>query len=281
MHLFGRPLDWEGLEAAARGGAARGRRRRARRALPRPPCGVARAARLSLVPSAQDRHDRRGRRSDDRRPDVADSVRRLRHHGIVADAATSTSAAGRQLPARRRPRAPSACRSWSGSTSCSPRASSSPRRTAERLAGVVETPVGGRGRPARLQAYVVRVDRRDEVLARCARPGSRADRHLRPAPPRRRIATRARSRAQTRVRARAGAAVPHALTERARPVASWLSRPARGRFARALARASGMLAPFGLHSVASGPWRPLRLRQALGGRRFRRRDRLRGPRSWP
>ena len=51
----------------AGGRARRGRRRRARRPVPRHAVRGARAARLPLVPPAQDRDDGRGRRRDDRR----------------------------------------------------------------------------------------------------------------------------------------------------------------------------------------------------------------------
>ena len=74
MHLFGRPLDWEALQSAVSPElvAARGRGRRARRALAGMPCGGLGAAGLPLVPSAQDRHDRRGRSGDHDDAELAD-----------------------------------------------------------------------------------------------------------------------------------------------------------------------------------------------------------------
>ena len=105
VHLFGRPVAWEELQTAVPQEvvAGRGRRRRARGELPRDAVRRARAARLPLVPPAQDRHDRRGRRRDDGRggargrgpPPAPPRDRRAATDDIAGP--------GLQLPAPRRP----------------------------------------------------------------------------------------------------------------------------------------------------------------------------------
>ena len=69
VHLFGRPVEWEELQTAVPqevalvedAAGALGARYRGT------PCGALGLDGLPLVPPAQDRHDRRGRRGDDRR----------------------------------------------------------------------------------------------------------------------------------------------------------------------------------------------------------------------
>ena len=106
----GAPLRPPGrLGGAADGGAAggrarRGRRRRARRALSRHALRLARRDGLPLVPSAQDRHDRRGwRRHDRRRRSSPTRSGGFRHHGIVPRGDFDIPRAGAQLPAARPP----------------------------------------------------------------------------------------------------------------------------------------------------------------------------------
>ena len=173
VHLFGRPAPWEELEAAVpdgvalledaagAGSAAAGTRVR------RP-----RAARLPLLPPAQDRHDRRGRcghheRSRDRRRDPPlppprhRAARRLRdpRGGPELPLPDILCAIGttqmHRLGVARRARAPG-------------------RRVrgAARLCG--RAPVSRRGDRHGWQAYVVRTDGRDEALEALAAAGIQA-----------------------------------------------------------------------------------------------------------
>ncbi len=117
--------------------------------------------------------------------EVADAVRRMRHHGIEPRGDFEIAAPG---PNYRLSDILCAVgsRSSTDSTSCSQRARASPHAYTERLAGVVATPSADEGDVHGWQAYVVQLDRRDEALARAARAGHRgADRHVRAAPARR------------------------------------------------------------------------------------------------
>ena len=114
---------------AARRAAARGRRRRARRALPRPRVRRARHRGLPQLPSAQDRHDRGGRRGHDLR-------RRVRRRGARSCATTAGARSHRPTCPRpasttgsRTSSARSASRRCAASTSCSRRARGSPTAT--------------------------------------------------------------------------------------------------------------------------------------------------------
>jgi perosamine synthetase len=170
VHLFGRPLDWEGLEAGAPGVAliedaagALGARYRGR------PCGsLGVMGCLSFHPRKVVTTGEGGAVTTNDAAH-ADSVRRLRHHGIVPRGEFDIPQPGLNyrlsdvlcalgvpqlerldelLEARERIAA----------------------GYAERLAGVVELPEAAAGDRHGLQAYVVRLDRRDEALA-----GLRAD----------------------------------------------------------------------------------------------------------
>jgi perosamine synthetase len=165
VHLFGRPLDWDGLEAAVPGASlledaagALGARYRGRA------CGsLGVMGCLSFHPRKIVTTGEGGAVTTDD-PELADSVRRLRHHGIaphgefdiaepglnyrLADVlcALGIPQLGRLeelLVARERVAA----------------------EYAERLAGMVELPSAAEGDRHGLQAYVVRLDRRDEALA--------------------------------------------------------------------------------------------------------------------
>ena len=166
VHLFGRPVDWEELqtavpqevalvEDAAGALGARYRRHAVRRA---------RAPRLPLVPPAQDRDDRRRRRRHDRRGGARRRIRRLRHHGIGRGQPVDIAAPGFNyrlpdilcalgIPQLERLESLLAAR----------------ERVAgwytERLEHLVGTPTAAEGDRHGWQAYVVRLDRRDEALA--------------------------------------------------------------------------------------------------------------------
>jgi len=165
VHLFGRPLDWEGLEAAAPGvtlvedaAGALGARYRGR------PCG-------SLgVMGCLSFHPRKivttgeGGAVTTNDAELADSIRRLRHHGIVPRGDFDIPQPGLNyrlsdvlcalgIPQLERLDELHAAR----------------ERIAagykERLAGMVELPGAAEADRHGWQAYVVRLDRRDEALA--------------------------------------------------------------------------------------------------------------------
>ena len=185
VHLFGRPLDWEGLEAAAPGGGRWSRTPPARSAPATAdrPCGSLGVDGLPLLPPAQDRHDRRGRRGDDRR----------RRASPTRCGGCATTGSSRAATSTSRSRV-----STTGSPDvlCALGIPQLERLDelldvrervaagyAERLAGVVELPEAAPGDRHGWQAYVVGIDRRDEALACAAGGGDRgADRHLRAAP---------------------------------------------------------------------------------------------------
>jgi perosamine synthetase len=166
VHLFGRPLDWEALEAVVPppvaliedAAGALGARRRDR------PCGcLGVAACLSFHPRKIVTTGEGGAVvcGDE---ELADAVRRLRHHGIEPRGAFDIRAPGfnyrlpdvlcavgipqlrrldELLEARRRVAA----------------------AYAERLGGAVELPSAEEGDTHGWQAYVIKLDRRDEALA--------------------------------------------------------------------------------------------------------------------
>jgi dTDP-4-amino-4,6-dideoxygalactose transaminase len=166
VHLFGRPLAWERLEAAVPGGVtlvedaagALGARRRGRA------CGSLGAlACLSFHPRKIVTTGEGGAVTTDDEA-LADAVRRLRHHGIEPSEAFEISAPGFNyrlsdilcavgIPQLRRldELLEARTRVAAGYT--------------ERLAGLVETPAAEDGDTHGWQAYVVRLDRRDECLA--------------------------------------------------------------------------------------------------------------------
>jgi dTDP-4-amino-4,6-dideoxygalactose transaminase len=175
VHLFGRPLEWEALEAAMPEGVALledaagalGARRQGR------PCGG-----LGLL-GCLSFHPRKvvttgeGGAVTTRDPEIADAIRRLRHHGIEPRGDFEIAAPGFNyrlsdilcavgIPQVRRLDDLLAAR----------------RRVADaysqRLAGVVEAPAAEDGDTHGWQAYVVRVDRRDEVLASLREEGIEA-----------------------------------------------------------------------------------------------------------
>jgi perosamine synthetase len=165
VHLFGRPLDWDDLEAVAGdvpliedAAGALGARYRGR------PCGsLGVMGCLSFHPRKIVTTGEGGAVTADD-AGLADSIRRLRHHGIVPHGDFDIPEPGLNyrlsdvlcalgipqlerldelLEARERVAA----------------------GYAERLAGLVELPEAATGDRHGLQAFVVRVDRRDEVLA--------------------------------------------------------------------------------------------------------------------
>jgi perosamine synthetase len=166
VHLFGRPLDWEALEQAVPDGAvlvedaagALGARRGGR------PCGsLGRLGCLSFHPRKIVTTGEGGAVTTDDDA-LADAIRRLRHHGIESDGPFEIRAPGLNyrlsdilcavgIPQVRRLDELLAAR----------------RRVAEAyeqlLAGVVATPSADAGDTHGWQAYVVRLDRRDEALA--------------------------------------------------------------------------------------------------------------------
>ena len=153
-----------------------------RRAVRRP-----RPARLLLVPSAQDRHHRRGRRGHDRRrghrrtralapPSRLVAVARLRRHAVGPRTTTASATSS----------ARSGSRSCAGSTSCSRRASASPPATRSGSRISTRAAGGGPGRPPRLAGVrrPGRPPRRgDGGAPRAGDPVP--DRHVRAAPARR------------------------------------------------------------------------------------------------
>ena len=183
-------------------------------------CGEPRRCRLPQLPSAQDRHDRRGRRGDDER-------RRVRRRG--APAAEPRLALARAAPTCPCPAsttasptssARSGSRSSRGSTSCSRRARGSPTATASgsRTCRCC-CPRADDGDVHGWQAYVIQVDDRDRVLAELRAQGIEAQIGTYSLP----LLGAYRDQgefpgAAPRLRARARAAVPHAAHRgRARP----------------------------------------------------------------
>ena len=166
VHLFGRPLDWEALESAVPpdvllvedAAGALGARWRGM------PCGgLGTAACLSFHPRKIVTTGEGGAVLCER-DDLADAVRRFRHHGWQPPDNRDMPEPGLNyrlsdilcavgIPQLRRLDDLLARRQQVADA------------YAERLRGVVETPTADEGDTHGWQAYVVRVDRRDEVLA--------------------------------------------------------------------------------------------------------------------
>jgi perosamine synthetase len=162
VHLFGRPLDWEALHSALPeqvilledAAGALGARRRGR------PCGsLGRMGCLSFHPRKIVTTGEGGAVTTDD-GELAAAIRSLRHHGWNADDMPSPGVNYRLsdvlcalgIPQLRRLGELLAARTRIAEA------------YTERLAGVVETPSADEGDVHGWQAYVVRVDRRDEIL---------------------------------------------------------------------------------------------------------------------
>ena len=166
VHLFGRPLAWEALAEAVPEGVplvedaagALGARRRGT------PCGaLGDLACLSFHPRKIVTTGEGGAVTT-ARAELATAVRRLRHHGIAPDGDFDIEQPGfnyrlSDLQCAVGPVQPRRLEELHAARS---RLAES---YAERLAGVVELPAADDGDVHGWQAYVVRVDRRDEVLA--------------------------------------------------------------------------------------------------------------------
>ena len=199
---------------AARPAADRGRGRRARRAAARPRLRLARPDGLPQLPPAEDRHDRRGRRGHDRRRAASPPrSRRLRNHGWRSLADADMPAPGPQLPPLGHPLRASGLPQLRRLDELLAARTRIAAAYAERLARPAgrRCPTADEGDVHGWQAYVIQVERRDEVLAALRAQGIEAQigtfaLHLldayrdQGAVPGRRA----------RVRARARAAVPHA-----------------------------------------------------------------------
>jgi perosamine synthetase len=163
VHLFGRPLDWEALAAVVPdrvvlledAAGALGARRRGR------PCGsLGLMGCLSFHPRKIVTTGEGGAVTTDDE-EFAASIRSMRHHGWAADDMPAPGVNYRLsdvlcalgIPQLRRLHELLAART------------SIADAYTERLAGVVDTPSADEGDVHGWQAYVVRVDRRDEVLA--------------------------------------------------------------------------------------------------------------------
>ncbi len=165
VHLFGRPLDWERLEQAVPGATlvedaagALGARRRGR------PCGSLGAMGcLSFHPRKIVTTGEGGAVTTDD-AELADAVRRLRHHGIVTGGAFDIPQPGLNyrlsdvlcaigIPQLERLEELLVARERIAAG------------YAERLRGLVGLPAAADGDRHGWQAYVVRVDRRDEALS--------------------------------------------------------------------------------------------------------------------
>ena len=210
MHLFGRPCRIEELpdlpvieDAAGALGARRGGRA----------CGSLGLAALPQLPPAQDRHDRRGRRDHDRRRPARRGASRC--SATTAGARSPTRdmpRAGPQLPALGHPLRRRAAAAPAPRRAARRRARGSPPPTPSGSADLpVTLPVADEGDVHGWQAYVIQVDRRDEVLDGAPRAGDRGpDRHVRAAAPPRLPRPGILPGRGARLRARAGTAVPHA-----------------------------------------------------------------------
>ena len=165
VHLFGRPLDWEGLAAAVPGvtlvedaAGALGARYRGRA------CGsLGVMCCLSFHPRKIVTTGEGGAVTTDD-ADLADSVRRLRHHGIVPRGEFDIPQPGLNyrlsdvlcalgIPQLERLDELHAARERIAAA------------YAERLTGVAELPSAAEADRHGWQAYVIRLDRRDEALA--------------------------------------------------------------------------------------------------------------------
>ena len=145
--------------------ARRGRRRRARRAIPRHAVRRARAARVPLLPPAEDRDDRRGRRGHDRRG-------RARRRGPPPPPSRDRAATGRSTsPSRASTTGFPTCSARSAIPqlerleACSPRASGSPAGTRSGSSTSWARPPPRRATGTAGRRTSCALDRRDEALA--------------------------------------------------------------------------------------------------------------------
>ena len=214
VHLFGRPLDWEALQSAVPpevllledAAGALGARWRGM------PCGgLGAAGCLSFHPRKIVTTGEGGAvtTSD---AELAASVRRLRHHGLDAGADIHAPSTNYRLadilcaigiPQLRRldELLAERTRIAEGYT--------------ERLRDLVDVPDADEGDTHGWQAYVIRLDRRDEALETLRARGDRgADRHVRAAPALRLPRPGAVPRRRRSVRPRARAAAPLAADRR-------------------------------------------------------------------
>ena len=219
VHLFGRPVPDRG---AARPAGDRGRRRRARRAARRRPrVRLARRCRLPQLPPAEDRHHRRGRGDHDRRRAASPPrCARLRNHGwrSLADAdmpapglnyRLSDILAAVGLPQLRRLDELLAARTRHRRRLR--RAPPPPARST--------LPAADEGDVHGWQAYVIQVERRDEVLGGAAgRRGSRR----RSAPSRCRCSTPTATRASSRAPSTPSSTRWRFRSTRGSPRPSWI-----------------------------------------------------------
>jgi dTDP-4-amino-4,6-dideoxygalactose transaminase len=169
VHLFGRPLDWEALDESVPdrvvlledAAGALGARRRGR------PCGsLGRLGCLSFHPRKIVTTGEGGAVTTDD-AQLAESIRSMRHHGWLGDDVPAPGVNYRLsdvlcalgIPQLRRLDELLAARARIAAA------------YSERLAGVLDTPSADEGDVHGWQAYVVRVDGRDELLARLRAEG--------------------------------------------------------------------------------------------------------------
>jgi perosamine synthetase len=166
VHLFGRPVDWDGLRAAVPeqvaivedAAGALGARSRGR------PCGALGVAGcFSFHPRKIVTTGEGGAVSTDE-PEIADAVRRLRHHGITTDGSADI-----RVPGFNYRLADVLCALGIPQLERLDELLAGRERAAhwyeERLGASLGTPSAADGDRHGWQAYVVRVDRRDEMLA--------------------------------------------------------------------------------------------------------------------
>ena len=166
VHLFGRPLDWDALRGAVPGhiplvedaAGALGARYRGE------PCGsLGVMGCLSFHPRKIVTTGEGGAVTTDT-PELAEAIRRLRHHGIVAHGAFDIPqpSTNYRLPDL-------LCALGIPQVARLEELLAARERVAagyeRRLAGVVATPAAAAGDRHGWQAYVVRLERRDEALA--------------------------------------------------------------------------------------------------------------------
>ena len=227
VHLFGRPLDWEALQAAVPddvvlvedAAGALGARRRGR------PCGsLGRMGCLSFHPRKIVTTGEGGAVTTDDEG-LADAIRSMRHHGWSAGDMPAPGVNYRLadvlcalgIPQVRRLDELLAARTALAAA------------YTERLRGIVATPAADEGDVHGWQAYVVRVDRRDEVLAALRDRGIEAQIGTYARAPARRVRrTGLLPRRRRGVRACAGPALPRAAERRRRrPRVRGLDKPCK------------------------------------------------------